>query len=101
MSSDLRHRRAARSGTEPITAKSARSLRLRLSIIYAPVFFVLSGLLAWGAAETEAGDTQTVIIALSTACFIFFFVAMVDAVRLSLQYRRESHPTSSRGAHAV
>ncbi|MBY8879689.1 hypothetical protein [Actinacidiphila acidipaludis] len=101
MSSDLSKRRDARSGAEPVTAKSARSLRLRLSVIYAPVFLVLCGLLAWGAAETEYSDTQTVIIAMSTACFVLFFIAMVDAVRLSLQYRRETHPRPSRGAHAM
>lgn len=101
MNSDPSNRRSARSGTEPITATSARSLRLRLSIVYAPVFLVLSGLLAWGAAETEPSDTQTVIIALSATCFVAFFVAMADALRLGLRYHRETHPHSSGGAHAV
>ncbi|SEN93935.1 hypothetical protein [Actinacidiphila rubida] len=80
---------AVRAGTEPATAKSARSLRMRLSLIFGTVFFVLCGLLAWGAAETQEGDTQTSIIALSTACFLAFCYAMGDALRLALAGRHQ------------
>lgn len=79
----------ARSGTEPVTAKSARGLRLRLSLIFGVVFFVLCGLLAWGAAETQEGDTQTSVIALSTACFLGFCFAMGDALRLVMAGRHQ------------
>jgi hypothetical protein len=85
----LSHHGAVRAGHQPSTTRSARGLRLRLAVIWATVFFVLSGLLAWGAAETEAGDTQLVIIALSTACFLGFCAALADAARMVLGRRHE------------
>ncbi|MCL2730048.1 MAG: hypothetical protein FWE15_08505 [Actinomycetia bacterium] len=91
----LSHHGAARSGTEPTTARSATGLRLRLSLIWAPIFLVLCGLLAWGAAETQTGDTQTVVIALSTACFLAFCFALGDALRLIMGRRHEGRPRPS------
>lgn len=88
--------RAERTGTEPVTAKSARGLRLRLAVLFALVFLVLSGLLAWGSAETKPGDTQTVVAVLSAACFAFFCAALVDAVRLALHHRRDIRTSAAR-----
>jgi hypothetical protein len=87
----LSHHGTARTGAGPglATARSARALRLRLSGALAPVFLVLSGLLAWGAAETEPGDTQTVVAVLSSVCFFAFCAALIDAVRVALGMRRE------------
>lgn len=79
-------------GTEPATARSARKLRLRLSLIYAPVLFVIAGLLAWGAAETEPGDTQNVIAVMAAAAFALFCVALGDAMRLLMIRRHEGRP---------
>lgn len=76
---------AVRPGTEPVTTQPRprpyRTPRLRWPVTWATVFFVLTGLLAWGAASTDTGDTQNVIAVLSTACFVFFCAALVHVVR--------------------
>ncbi|MEE4540437.1 hypothetical protein V2S66_00450 [Streptomyces sp. V4-01] len=71
------------------SARSVRDLRFRLTAVSVPLLFVVSGLLAWGAAETKYGDTQNVIAVLSGVCFAAFCVALVEAVRLALRYRRD------------
>jgi hypothetical protein len=48
---------------------------------WAATWAVLSGLLAWGAAETDTGDTQNVIAVMSFVCFVFFCMALVHVVR--------------------
>jgi hypothetical protein len=90
MSSPTTHRRA-RAGTEPANAQSPLGLRFRMSLAAAPAFLVLGGLLAWGAAETEPSDTQTVIAVLSAVCCIAFLVALADAVHLGMTLRRAPH----------
>ncbi|WP_202234736.1 hypothetical protein [Actinacidiphila reveromycinica] len=72
---------AVRVGKEPVGVDPARGRRMRWPATWAVVFLVLSGLLAWGAAETDTGDTQNVIAVLSTACFVFFCAALVHVVR--------------------
>jgi ABC-type transport system involved in cytochrome bd biosynthesis fused ATPase/permease subunit len=89
MSTSSTHGAARAAVTGQQSARSVRDLRLRLTVICVPVLFVLSGLLAWGAAETETGDTQNVVAVLSTVCFVAFCAALVEAVRLALRYRRD------------
>lgn len=70
-------------GRGPAGAGSARARRLRWPVGWAATFFVLTGLLAWGAAETDTGDTQNVIAVLSTACFVLFCMTLVHVVRVA------------------
>jgi len=82
-------------GREPVSARPARTLRLRWSVVWASVFFVLAGLLAWGAAETDTGDTQNVIAVMSTVCFVFFFMALAHVVRVARRRRHQGRSLSS------
>lgn len=87
----LSHHQAVRPASPMVRARAARTRRLRHAAVWAGVFFVLTGLLAWGAAETDTGDTQNVIAVMATACFVFFCMALVEAVRLALRARREAN----------
>lgn len=88
-----------RSGTEPVRAKSARDLRLLLSLVFAPVFLIAAGLLSWWAADSGP-DGKASLGLLAGVCTVLFFVAAADAAIL---LRRARHPaeSSDRADHPV
>ncbi|SDO90213.1 hypothetical protein [Actinacidiphila guanduensis] len=70
-------------------ATPSHALGLRFSAMLAAVFFVLSGLLAWGAAETDLDDIRNVVAVMSSVCFVAFLAALIHAARMAARLR---HP---------
>ncbi|MFD9968684.1 DUF6343 family protein [Streptomyces sp. NPDC059017] len=79
-----------RSGTEPVTARSALTLRLVLSLVAVPVFVAGTVLFAaWaGASGPLDSPAPAVLVALAVACGVLALVAAVDLLVLG---RRLSH----------
>jgi cation transporter-like permease len=77
-----------RSGTEPVRAESARDLRLLLSLVFAPVFLIMAGLLAWWAADAGP-DGRSVLALVAGLCVVLFVVASVDAAVLLRRARHQ------------
>lgn len=89
MTTTVKHRsRTEPSGTEPTRAKSARDLRLLLCMIYAPVFLIGAGLLAWWASDAGPDGTNALSL-LAGVCAVLFVVAAANAAVL---LRRGHHP---------
>lgn len=82
MTTPVKHR----SGTEPVRARSARNLRLVLSLVYAPVFLIAAGLLAWWAADSGP-DGRAVLALIAGVCALLFVIAAADAAVLLLRAR--------------
>ncbi|WUH89437.1 hypothetical protein OG900_04245 [Streptomyces sp. NBC_00433] len=91
-----------RSGTEPTKARTASKLRLRLCMIYAPVFLIGSGLFAWWASDTGADD-RAVLEILSAICALFFVIAVANAAILLRRGRRATVESAEdrRGGHPM
>ncbi|SFF59073.1 hypothetical protein SAMN05216251_12082 [Actinacidiphila alni] len=85
-------------GTEPVRARTAGRLRLLLSLLFAPVFLVGAGLLAWWAAESGSGDApgRTVLAVLAGVCALLFLVAVTDAAVLGRRARHPARRTTDR-----
>ncbi|SHN09725.1 DUF6343 family protein [Actinacidiphila paucisporea] len=101
----VRHRRETsgerRSGTEPTKARSPQNLRLRLCLIYAPVFLIGAGLFAWWAADSVADD-KGILEILAAICALFFVIAAANAAVLMRRARRAPRPEEDwRGDDAV
>nr|WP_254667998.1 DUF6343 family protein [Streptomyces griseus] len=86
-----RHRR--RSGTEPLTARSALGLRLILSIGGVTLFIALTVLLAFWSASSGAKDSPgpTSLAVLAGLCGLFAVIAAVDLV-VVLRRRSQERP---------
>ncbi|MEU5714458.1 DUF6343 family protein [Streptomyces sp. NPDC020403] len=71
-----------RSGTEPLTARSALGLRLVLSLGGVALFIALTVLLAFWAASSGANDSPgpTPLAVLAGLCGLFAVIAAVDLV---------------------
>lgn len=70
-----------RSGTEPVRARSAVNLRILLSVIFAPIFLIAAGLLAWWAAGAGP-DGRAALSLIAGVCALLFVIATADAAVL-------------------
>jgi hypothetical protein len=88
----MRRLRFDRSGTEPVTARSAVGLRLLLSVFYAPVFLAAVALLAlWSVLSGPHSTPSDLLLAvLSGVCAALAATALADAA--VLMHRRRMRP---------
>lgn len=85
-------RRYERTGTEPVTARSALGLRLALVGLFAPLFVlgtVLFAALAAGAAPGDSPDRGT-FVWLAVLCAVLALIAMLDLWVIMRRRRREN-----------
>ncbi|GFH38168.1 DUF6343 family protein [Streptomyces pacificus] len=82
-----------RTGTEPVTARSALALRLVLSLAALPVFAAGTGLFAAWAGASGPGDSPdpSVLVALAVACGVLVLVAAVDLLVLGRRFSHDRH----------
>ncbi|MDX3611248.1 DUF6343 family protein [Streptomyces europaeiscabiei] len=92
--SDFIGRRFERTGTEPVTARSALGLRLLLAICFTPVFIAASLLFAVWSTHSGRGSspTSTQLAVLAGVCAALAVIAAVDLVVI-LRRRRSERPT--------
>ena len=90
-------RRFPRTGTEPVTARSALRLRLLLSAVFLPVFAAATAGFALWAARSNPGDSpgSGVLAALAVLCGILALAAALDLVVLTARRRRERGGTAA------
>lgn len=91
-------RRARRSGTEPVTARSPLGLRLLLSGFFLPLFVAATVLFALWAADSDAGDSpgRGPLVGITVACAVLALIAAVD-VLVVLRRRRSERRGSTGG----
>lgn len=87
-------RRWERTGTEPLTARSALRLRLILSLIFIPLFLAGTALfwywmVASGPRDAPSSDSLRV---LTIVCAVLSVLALLDLVVVLLRRRRERPP---------
>ncbi|MFL4909106.1 DUF6343 family protein [Streptomyces sp. MMS24-I2-30] len=84
-------RRMPRTGTEPVTARSALRLRLRLSGIFLPVFVAAAALFALWAADSGPGDIPGggVLVTLAAVFAALVLLAALDLLVVIRRLRRE------------
>ncbi|MER6529963.1 DUF6343 family protein [Streptomyces sp. NPDC001508] len=84
-------RHSARTGSEPVTARSPLRLRLLLSGIFLPVFVAAAALFAlWARASGPGGSPhRAVLITIAALCAIIAFLAVVDLLVVVRRLRRE------------
>ncbi|MDX3866531.1 DUF6343 family protein [Streptomyces scabiei] len=87
-------RRFERTGTEPVTARSALSLRLLLSICYTPLFIAASVLFAVWATRSRPGSspTSSQLTVLAGACAVLAVISAVDMAVILRRRRNERLP---------
>jgi hypothetical protein len=90
-------RRRPRTGTEPMTARSALRLRLLLSAIYTPLFLAGAVLFAVWAARSDAGSSPSsgALGAVAIVCAVMSLLALTDL--MVVQHRRRSERMRNRG----
>ncbi|MGP3981632.1 DUF6343 family protein [Streptomyces sp. KR80] len=95
--SGLSGRRRPRTGTEPMTARSALGLRLLLSAIYTPLFLAGAVLFAWWAARSDAGSSPSsgALGAVAIVCAVMSLLALADLT--VVQHRRRNERMRRRG----
>ncbi|MER5476922.1 DUF6343 family protein [Streptomyces sp. NPDC002734] len=73
-------RRRRRSGTEPVTARSALGLRLLLSAVFLPVFVALTVFFALWAADAGPGENpdRGTLVAFTAVCALVALLAAAD-----------------------
>ncbi|MFI5683426.1 DUF6343 family protein [Streptomyces sp. NPDC051636] len=84
-------RRSARTGTEPVTARSALRSRLLLSAVFLPVFAAGTAVFGVWAARSGPGDTpgRGALVTLAAVCGALALVAALDLVVVTGRVRRE------------
>ncbi|WP_260462217.1 DUF6343 family protein [Streptomyces sp. TRM72054] len=84
-------RRFPRTGTEPVTARSALGLRVLLTAVFLPVFVAATVLFAVWAASSSPGETPgpAPLTGLAVASGVLALVAAMDGVVLLRRMRRE------------
>ncbi|MFD4584986.1 DUF6343 family protein [Streptomyces sp. NPDC058423] len=82
-----------RTGTEPVTARSALTLRLVLSLVALPVFVAGTVLFAVRAGTSGPLDSPgpAVLVALALACGVLALVAAVDLLVIGRRFSHEKH----------
>ncbi|MEU2284599.1 DUF6343 family protein [Streptomyces sp. NPDC013178] len=88
-------RRYERTGTEPVTARSALGLRLLLSVCFTPLFVGATVLFAVWSTRSDAGSTPTAsqLAGLAAACGA---LAVFSAVNLAVVLRRRRRERPAR-----
>ncbi|GAA2406254.1 hypothetical protein GCM10010420_37690 [Streptomyces glaucosporus] len=81
----------SRTGTEPVTARSALGLRLLLSALYVPVFLAGTVFFALWAADAEPGDAPSgeSLTTIAWICAALTLVAAADLVVVLARRRRQ------------
>ncbi|MEU6083518.1 DUF6343 family protein [Streptomyces sp. NPDC047108] len=84
-------RRRPRTGTEPVTARSALRLRKLLAVIYTPVFLAGAVLFAIWASRSDAGSTPSsgALGAIAIVCAVLSLLALTDLMVVEHRIRRE------------
>lgn len=79
-----------RSGTEPVTARSALRLRLLLSSLFVPLFLAGAALFGYWAAQSGAGDvpSRNSLCVLALICLVLTVFAALDLAVLLVRRRR-------------
>jgi hypothetical protein len=92
--SGLWGRRRERTGTEPVTARSALGLRLLLSSVFVPVFLAATALFWYWTGESGPRDVPSSgsLRVLAIACAVVAALALLDLVVLLMRRRREHPP---------
>ncbi|MER7840794.1 DUF6343 family protein [Streptomyces sp. NPDC096040] len=87
--------RVPRTGTEPVTARSAVRLRLLLSGIFLPLFAASCVLFGVWAAHSRAVDSpgRAVLVALAVVCGVLALAAALDLLVVMRRLRRERRPS--------
>ncbi|MHC5705214.1 hypothetical protein HHX38_13445 [Streptomyces sp. PKU-MA01144] len=82
-----------RTGTEPVTARSALTLRLVLSLVALPVFAAGTGLFAAWADASGPMDSPSpsVLVALAVVCGVLAVVAAADLLVIGRRFSHERH----------
>ncbi|MEU2109458.1 DUF6343 family protein [Streptomyces sp. NPDC019507] len=82
-----------RTGTEPVTARSALALRLVLSLVTLPVFVAGTALFAVRAGTSGHLDCPgpAVLAALALVCGVLALVAAVDLLVIGRRFSHEKH----------
>jgi hypothetical protein len=84
-------RRWPRTGTEPVTARSALGLRLILSAVFLPVFLALTVYFAVWAADAAPGESPTrgTLVGTTVVCAVVALLAALDLVVVLRRRGRE------------
>jgi Family of unknown function (DUF6343) len=84
-------RRRPRTGSEPLTARSALGLRLLLSVLYTPLFLAGAVLFAVWAARSDAGDSPSsgALGAVAIVCAVLSLLALADLTVVQHRRRQE------------
>ncbi|MFC4496035.1 DUF6343 family protein [Streptomyces ovatisporus] len=90
--------RRPRSGTEPVTARSALRARLILASIFTPVFVAATALFWYWTTQTGAGEAPSAgsLLTLTIACGLLALFSLVDLLVVLRRRRRESPPGQDR-----
>lgn len=80
-----------RSGTEPITARSALGVRLVLSLVFTPLFLAAAAVFAGWASVTgeRESPSRDSLWSLTQICLVLFLLAAVDLFVVLRRRRRE------------
>jgi hypothetical protein len=91
-------RRSGRTGTEPMTARSALGLRLLLSCAALPVFAAGTSLFALWAASSGPHDSpsSTVLEGLAIACGVIVVLTLIDLTVILRGRSQERHSQERR-----
>ncbi|WP_432137778.1 MULTISPECIES: DUF6343 family protein [unclassified Streptomyces] len=84
-------RRRPRTGTEPITARSALGLRLLLASVFFPVFTAAAVGFGFWSAASDAGDSPSsgVLTGVTVVCAVLALLTAVDLLVITRRLRRE------------
>ncbi|MEV6316589.1 DUF6343 family protein [Streptomyces sp. NPDC051776] len=89
--SGIRGRGHPRTGTEPVTARSALGLRKLLAVIYTPVFLAGAVLFAIWASRSHAGSSPSsgALGAIAIVCAVLSLLALTDLMVVEHRLKRE------------
>ncbi|MCE7083327.1 DUF6343 family protein [Streptomyces sp. ST2-7A] len=85
-------RRSERAGTEPVNARSALRLRMRLSVIFIPLFVGLTIIFAvwWGTSEPGDMPGPAELSMLTIGAGLLTVLAIINLIVVLRRIRRES-----------
>lgn len=91
--SGVTSRHPVRTGTEPVTARSALGLRVVLSAVFLPIFTAATAGFAVWAAHQGPGDNpgNGPLTVLAVACGVLALAAVADLLVVTARRRRSEH----------